>query len=92
MFPLQSFDTYFGEFYGATMWNANTPTSEDCLYMNIFVPGKARRLPDMKPASSLPHVVLSFGFTGVAYRFSQQESSLSWCGFTEADSGQEHLR
>uniref|UniRef100_A0A0K0DNN5 Acetylcholinesterase n=1 Tax=Angiostrongylus cantonensis TaxID=6313 RepID=A0A0K0DNN5_ANGCA len=37
---IQSFDTYFGEFYGATMWNANTPTSEDCLYMNIFVPGK----------------------------------------------------
>ncbi|WKY15850.1 hypothetical protein Q1695_000938 [Nippostrongylus brasiliensis] len=37
---IQSYDTYFGEFYGATMWNANTPTSEDCLYMNIFVPGK----------------------------------------------------
>ncbi|EYC20675.1 hypothetical protein Y032_0021g361 [Ancylostoma ceylanicum] len=37
---IQSFDTYFGEFYGSTMWNANTPTSEDCLYMNIFVPGK----------------------------------------------------
>ncbi|VDO27910.1 unnamed protein product [Haemonchus placei] len=37
---MQSFDTYFGEFYGATMWNANTPTSEDCLYLNVFVPGK----------------------------------------------------
>nr|CDJ96047.1 Carboxylesterase domain containing protein [Haemonchus contortus] len=37
---IQSFDTYFGEFYGATMWNANTPTSEDCLYLNVFVPGK----------------------------------------------------
>ncbi|KHJ97798.1 acetylcholinesterase family protein [Oesophagostomum dentatum] len=36
----ESFDTYFGEFYGSTMWNANTPTSEDCLYLNIFVPGK----------------------------------------------------
>ncbi|KAK6764551.1 hypothetical protein RB195_024756 [Necator americanus] len=37
---IQSFDTYFGDFYGSTMWNANTPMSEDCLYMNIYVPGK----------------------------------------------------
>uniref|UniRef100_A0A1I7XCV7 COesterase domain-containing protein n=1 Tax=Heterorhabditis bacteriophora TaxID=37862 RepID=A0A1I7XCV7_HETBA len=37
---VRSFDTYFGEFYGATMWNANTKTSEDCLYLNVFVPGK----------------------------------------------------
>ncbi|PIO64067.1 Carboxylesterase [Teladorsagia circumcincta] len=37
---IQSPDTYFGNFSGATMWNANTPTSEDCLYLNVFVPGK----------------------------------------------------
>ncbi|CAJ0954004.1 unnamed protein product, partial [Mesorhabditis belari] len=36
----QSIDTYFGEFFGATMWNANTKMSEDCLYLNVFVPGK----------------------------------------------------
>ncbi len=36
---VQSSDKYFGDFYGANMWNANTPTSEDCLYLNVFVPG-----------------------------------------------------
>ncbi|KAK6017712.1 hypothetical protein OSTOST_16763, partial [Ostertagia ostertagi] len=36
----QNFDTAFGNFSGATMWNANTPTSEDCLYLNVFIPGK----------------------------------------------------
>ncbi|PAV56196.1 hypothetical protein WR25_09512 [Diploscapter pachys] len=34
-----SADTYFGDFYGSQMWNANTPLSEDCLYLNVFVPG-----------------------------------------------------
>lgn len=45
---IQSSDQYFGDFYGATMWNANTPCSEDCLYLNIYVPGELdpdRRLP-----------------------------------------------
>lgn len=32
-------DTYFGEFYGATMWNTNVPTSEDCLFLNLYIPG-----------------------------------------------------
>ncbi|OWA49931.1 Acetylcholinesterase [Hypsibius exemplaris] len=35
---MQLMDTYLGDFPGATMWNANTPMSEDCLYMNIWVP------------------------------------------------------
>ncbi|KAF7633363.1 Carboxylic ester hydrolase [Meloidogyne graminicola] len=45
---VQSPDTYFGNFYGATMWNSNTPCSEDCLYLNIYVPGEIdpeKRLP-----------------------------------------------
>jgi len=37
-------DTEFGEFYGSTVWNSPTPVSEDCLYLNVFVP----RRPDAK--------------------------------------------
>ncbi|CAD5234649.1 unnamed protein product [Bursaphelenchus xylophilus] len=36
---IQSTDTYFGNFYGATMWNTNVEQSEDCLYLNIYIPG-----------------------------------------------------
>ncbi|XP_058822042.1 acetylcholinesterase isoform X1 [Topomyia yanbarensis] len=35
---VQIVDTVFGDFAGATMWNANTPLSEDCLYINVVVP------------------------------------------------------
>ncbi|CAL1532703.1 unnamed protein product [Lymnaea stagnalis] len=35
---IQINDEFFGDFSGATMWNANTPTSEDCLYLNVWVP------------------------------------------------------
>lgn len=35
----KSMDTYFGDFDGATMWNSNTPYSEDCLYLNVWTPG-----------------------------------------------------
>ena len=31
-------DMFFGDFYGSTMWNANTEVSEDCLYLNVWVP------------------------------------------------------
>ncbi|XP_076040560.1 acetylcholinesterase-like [Oratosquilla oratoria] len=31
-------DDFFGDFPGATMWNANTEMSEDCLYINVIVP------------------------------------------------------
>lgn len=35
---VQIFDTLFGDFPGATMWNPNSPVSEDCLYVNVVVP------------------------------------------------------
>lgn len=35
---VQIIDTVFGDFPGATMWNPNTPLSEDCLYVNVVVP------------------------------------------------------
>ena len=32
-------DTFFGaDFLGTSIWNANTPISEDCLYINIWTP------------------------------------------------------
>lgn len=52
---IQSEDTAFGDFEGATMWNANTPTSEDCLYLNMIVPGK------VDPSKRLAVMIWIFG-------------------------------
>lgn len=35
---VQITDTVFPDFPGATMWNPNTPLSEDCLYVNVYSP------------------------------------------------------
>ena len=31
-------DDFFGDFQGSTMWNPNTRVSEDCLFINVWVP------------------------------------------------------
>ncbi|XP_040067146.2 acetylcholinesterase-like [Ixodes scapularis] len=35
---VQILDETFGNFSGSTMWNANTPMSEDCLALNVWTP------------------------------------------------------
>ncbi|KAL8593931.1 hypothetical protein ACOMHN_032351 [Nucella lapillus] len=35
---MQLVDDFFGNFTGAMVWNPNTPLSEDCLYLNVWVP------------------------------------------------------
>ncbi|XP_074657701.1 acetylcholinesterase-like [Tubulanus polymorphus] len=41
---VQAPDLSFGNFSGATMWNPNTVTQEDCLYLNVWVPRTTPRL------------------------------------------------
>ena len=40
----QTPDLVFGDFYGSTMWNSPTRVSEDCLYLNVWVPKRHPRL------------------------------------------------
>ncbi len=40
----QAPDEMFGEFRGSTMWNPNTRVSEDCLYLNVWVPKSHPRI------------------------------------------------
>jgi len=35
---IQFIDKSYGEFVGTDMWNAQSPLSEDCLYINVWVP------------------------------------------------------
>lgn len=57
---VQSPDTYFGDFQGSSMWNPNVPTSEDCLYLNVWVPGKLT--PDRSPKLTVMVWVYGGGF------------------------------
>jgi len=35
---IQYIDKSYGDFIGMDMWNAQSPLSEDCLYINIWAP------------------------------------------------------
>ena len=54
---VQSIDTAFGQFPGVDMWNPNTPVSEDCLYINVWVPRGF-------PASQAPRATMVWIYGG----------------------------
>ncbi|XP_064639370.1 acetylcholinesterase-like isoform X2 [Lineus longissimus] len=43
---IQGYDAAFGNFSGSQMWNPNTNVSEDCLYLNVWVPRTSTELRD----------------------------------------------
>lgn len=51
-------DTFFGDFEGSSMWNANTPLSEDCLYLNVVRP---------RPKPVRPAAVMLWIYGGAFY-------------------------
>ncbi|XP_043236715.1 acetylcholinesterase-like [Amphibalanus amphitrite] len=51
-------DTFFNDFIGSTMWNANTPLSEDCLYLNVVLP---------RPKPKRPAAVMLWIYGGAYY-------------------------
>ncbi|XP_037075227.1 acetylcholinesterase-like [Pollicipes pollicipes] len=51
-------DDFFGDFEGSTMWNANTPLSEDCLYLNVVRP---------RPRPVRPAAVMLWIYGGAFY-------------------------
>ncbi|KAH8009645.1 hypothetical protein HPB51_018913 [Rhipicephalus microplus] len=56
----QTVDTFFGDFRGSLMWNANTNMSEDCLTLNVWVPRP-------RPNASHPAAVLVWIYGGGFY-------------------------
>ncbi|XP_005096887.2 acetylcholinesterase [Aplysia californica] len=45
----QALDTAFDRFWGVEMWNPNTPRSEDCLYLNVYLPNRGKSSAPSKP-------------------------------------------
>lgn len=59
---------YFPGFEGEEMWNPNTNISEDCLYLNIWVPQRLRiRHHDNKPPIERPKVPVLIWIYGGGY-------------------------
>lgn len=49
-------DTFFGStFLGTSIWNANTPLSEDCLYLNVWTPFGVANATLSSPLSAPPN-------------------------------------
>src|SRR6218665_3118964 len=58
----QTRDLFFGpDFYGSNMWNPNTPVSEDCLYVNVWVPVEKASGKWKSGLGMLPVMVWIFG-------------------------------
>lgn len=67
---VQIIDTVFGDFPGADMWNPNTQLSEDCLYINVFVPHpRSKNMPGILKITSFSPILFSVPLVLIQHSF-----------------------
>ena len=68
---IQNIDRTYGDFIGMDMWNAQSPLSEDCLFINIWVPHQTSASNTTASAQSRKAVMVQtlyyYSTTTVAY-------------------------
>ncbi|ELT99434.1 hypothetical protein CAPTEDRAFT_157584 [Capitella teleta] len=62
---MQYLDDTFDDFLGSDMWNAKNPLSEDCLYLNVWVP-------DSPPKDRKPRPIMVWVYGGGFYSGSNE--------------------
>jgi len=59
---IQFIDKTYGEFVGMDMWNAQSPLSEDCLYINVWVPRQTTDNDTHNAAATEPRKAVMVGY------------------------------
>lgn len=67
---------FFPGFPGEEMWNPNTPISEDCLYLNLWVPRSAVKHASSRNHKKLPVLLWIYGGTSLTIQFAAYECTV----------------